>query len=174
MVCVDYSTSCIYCMVLDIRCMWACTFPKSFVLFFFIRAMSKWQDTLHPIYFCESAAWMWRLSIQYLALIFEITMIFFLQLKHQSRITGKPQIPQSAVPYCINCWRTDCFLHDVYWAGTKYALLLDRRSKLRGIQTAHSKNLWLLVACRRWHENAGFDIYIHLIPSFCYWLCDLP
>lgn len=42
MVRADYSTSCIYGMVLDVNCMSACTFPKSFVLFFFIHTMSEW------------------------------------------------------------------------------------------------------------------------------------
>lgn len=54
----------------------------------------------------------------------------------------------------------DCqFVND---AGVKYALLLGRGPKLRGIQVASSKTLWLFVDCWRWHENAGRNTAISL------------
>lgn len=57
--------------------------------------------------------------------------------------------------YLIDYWRN---LFCV--AGTKYDLLLDRRSKVRGIQKTSSKDFWLLVGCGRRDEVTGSNKFL--------------
>jgi hypothetical protein len=49
--------------------------------------------------------------------------------------------------------------------GTKYDLLLDRKSKFGCIQAPPSEDLWLFMDCGRWHEVTGTILSCYAVTA---------